>query len=205
MSVNKTHPITIIGITGGIGSGKSTVADMFGELGAEVLNADKLCHQLIKTETVKNKILETWPDIIDDNTGMIARKKLAELVFSNTENVKKLNNILHPLVIAQIEQRINELKNNSIVVIDAALIEESELSHICNFTVFVDTEKELRVERCTTDRNWDIKEIDKRERYQIDTRIKKVNADAIIYNDKSKEETKEQARKLWVKFINPEK
>lgn len=202
MSANKTELITIIGITGGIGSGKSTVAEMFGELGAEVLNADKICHQLIKTETVKNKIIETWPDTAIDNRGMIIREKLAELIFSDIENVKKLNNIIHPLVIKQIEQSIKELKKDSIVVIDAALIEESELSDICNFTVFVDTKKTLRVERCTTDRNWKSTEIDKRERYQIEARIKRENADAVIYNDKSKDKTREQTRKLWAKFIN---
>ena len=79
--------IKVIGITGGIASGKSTIAKMLGSLGASVINADKICHRLINTKSMSQKITNRWGDNIQDKNGKIERHKLGEIVFADKKGV----------------------------------------------------------------------------------------------------------------------
>ncbi|CAG1771080.1 partial dephospho-CoA kinase, partial [uncultured bacterium] len=125
----------IIGITGGISSGKSTVARMLASLGAEIIDADEMCHRLILVNDVKNKIIERFGDVIRDIYGKIDRSRLAEIVFQDKTCLDDLCNILHPIVIEQIRSKIAEIEKRGrrrAMVIDAALLEESGLSLMCD-------------------------------------------------------------------------
>ncbi|MGR3317855.1 MAG: dephospho-CoA kinase [Candidatus Anammoxibacter sp.] len=197
--------LKIIGIVGGIGSGKSTAAKIFHQLGAEIIDADKLCHKLLSNRKVKDKIINIWPDIIEDNSDNISRTKLAEIAFSKRENIERLNKILHPIVIKQIKKRISGIKRKkkrNIVVIDAALLEESKLTSLCDTIVFVDTKMELRVKRCGEVRNWDENEIMRREQFQIPIEVKERRTQFTINNNNSKDSAIEQANNIWDKFLN---
>lgn len=199
------HSVKIIGITGGVASGKSTVARMFKRLGAKVIDADNICHKLLKSTKIKDEICKIWGDVIKDNYGDINRDKLAAIVFSNKENVEKLNLIIHPTVIRHIKKQIAKIKKegtNSIIVIDAALLVETDLASICNTIIFVDTGIDIREERAQKTRHWQKMEITSREMLQISTEYKKQHAKFIINNNNSEDNTFKQVCELWNKLQN---
>ncbi len=101
--------IKVIGITGGIASGKSTIAKMLESLGASVINADEICHRLINTKSISQKIINRWGDHIQDKYGRIERHKLGKIVFANKKELSALNKMIHPEAIKRIKNRITKL------------------------------------------------------------------------------------------------
>jgi dephospho-CoA kinase len=94
--------IKVIGITGGIASGKSTIAKMLESLGASVINADKICHRLINTKSITQEITNRWGDHIQDKYGRIERHKLGEIVFADKKELSALNKMIHPEAIKHV-------------------------------------------------------------------------------------------------------
>ncbi|MDR4508246.1 MAG: dephospho-CoA kinase [Candidatus Brocadiaceae bacterium] len=190
----------IFGITGGISSGKSTVARMLASLGAEYIDADEMCHKLLLKKEIKNKIIENYGKSIQDGSGNIDRAQLAAMVFQEKTHLDFLCNILHPIVIEQIRSKITTIENQErqkTIVIDAALLEESELSLLCDYVIFVNTGKETREKRCLLSRHWKKGELEKRERFQMSLEEKKKRADYIIDNNLTEETTFRQIEKFW--------
>ncbi len=200
----KSRPLIIVGITGGIGSGKSFVTGIFRQLGAELIDADKLCHALLNKKSVCKQVTDIWPTVMDHNNEKVDRKKLGRIVFEKKEEIEQLNKILHPIVLRQIKKILAGIrrKKREVAVIDAALLEESNLSHICSAVVFVETEIERRERRCKESRNWEKEEISRREIFQLPLEIKKKRATFIINNNNSEKETIKQAKKVWDDFNN---
>ncbi len=196
--------IKVIGIVGGIASGKSTIAEMLESLGADVIDADKICHALINTEEIAGEITNRWGSSVQDQHGKIKRDVLAEIVFSDREEISALNNIIHPKAIKQIKNRIAELqchKATKGIVLDAALLVESNLIEICNLILFVDTKKSTCEARVQSSRKWPLDEITKREKFQGLLMQKREIADIIINNNHSKEDTLNQVKDFWCQFI----
>ena len=196
--------IRVIGITGRIASGKSTVAKMLNSLGSSVIDADKICHQLIDTDEIKNKIVKRWGKHILSKQDKINRRILGDIVFSDKKELLALNKIIHPKVIKQIKRQIVELKNNTetnAIVLDAALLTESNLTSLCDIVIFVDTRNILCVKRAYKSRKWPMGEAKKREKFQFTLREKKWNADIIINNSLSKANTFDQVKAFWKRFI----
>lgn len=194
----------IIGITGGISSGKSTVARMLASLGAEIIDADEMCHRLILVNDVKNKIIERFGDVIRDIYGKIDRSRLAEIVFQDKTCLDDLCNILHPIVIEQIRSKIAEIEKRGrrrAMVIDAALLEESGLSLMCDFIIFVNTVRDQRVCRSKISRHWQDGELEKREHFQMSLEDKRKNADYVIDNNFTEENTFRQIKEFWQLYI----
>ncbi len=168
--------IKVIGITGGIASGKSTIAKMLESLGASVINADEICHRLINTKSISQKIINRWGDHIQDKYGRIERHKLGKIVFANKKELSALNKMIHPEAIKRIKNRITKLRNQSTtvaIVLDAALLVESDLIDICDITLFVDTKKNTCKARVKNSRKWPTGEITKREKFDDCGFIKK--------------------------------
>ena len=196
--------IKVIGIAGGIASGKSTIAEMLELLGADVIDADKICHQLINTKDIAHEITKRWGNKLQDSHGKIKRHALAEIVFSDREKVSALNSIIHPKVIEQIKSRISKLQDDAAtkaIVLDAALLVESNLIDICDIMLFVDTEKNTCRTRVQSSRKWPSDEIAKREKFQGLLQQKRNIADVIINNNHSKEDTSNQIKNFWCQFI----
>ena len=103
--------VKVIGITGGIASGKSTIAEILRSMGADVIDADKLCHQLINTKEIAQKIIKKWGNHVQNEYGKIERNELAKIVFSDKKEVSALNEIIHPEVIKHIRSKITKLIN----------------------------------------------------------------------------------------------
>ena len=196
--------IKVIGITGGIASGKSTIAKMLELLGASVINADEICHRLINTKSISQKIINRWGDHIQDKYGRIERHKLGKIVFANKKELSALNKMIHPEAIKRIKNRITKLRNQSTtvaIVLDAALLVESDLIDICDITLFVDTRKNTCKARVKNSRKWPTGEITKREKFQSSLRKKKKIADIVICNNRYQTDTLKQVKDFWQQFI----
>ncbi len=197
--------IKVIGIAGGIASGKSTIAEMLKSLGADIIDADKICHQLINTKDIAREITKKWGNHLQDDNGKIKRDELAKIVFSDREDVSALNSIIHPKAIEQIKSKIAKLQDEAAttkaIVLDAALLVESNLIDICSVMLFVDTRKSACKARVQENRKWPLDEITKREKFQGTLQQKREIADAIINNNHSKEDTLNQVKDFWYQFI----
>jgi len=183
MSGLKKKPI--IGIIGGIGSGKSTVAAQFGRLGCAVIDADKIAHKIIEQENIKQKIVERFGNSILDKSGMINRSKLAQAAFANPEKYQQLNAIVHPPVIEYVEQLISQYENESklkAIVLDVPLLVEIGWQKRCNRLIFVECRKNLRVARAQKNGILNEKQLEIRENFQISLDNKKKLSDNVVDN-----------------------
>jgi dephospho-CoA kinase len=196
--------IKVIGITGGIASGKSTIAGMLESLGADLIDADKICHELINTKEIALKITKRWGNHLQDNSGKIKRDVLAAIVFSDEKEISALNSIIHPVAIKQIKSEISKLHSDvatEAIVLDAALLVESSLVDICDIVLFANTEKDRCKTRVQNTRKWPLDEIEKREKFQGLLPQKREISDVIIHNDNSKKDTLNQVKDFWSQFI----
>lgn len=159
----------VIGVVGGIGSGKSEVARMFAGCGGDLFDADSEVHGLLKDEAVKLRIKNCFGEAIFDLQGEIDRKELAKIVFGETKSRELLESILHPLILRNAEQKIKifkEFSKFSFLVMDIPLIIEKGWSNLCSFLIFVDCDRTQRLRRCEK-RGWTEAEWEKRENSQM--------------------------------------
>ena len=175
----------IIGILGGIGSGKSTVAAEFTKMGCAVIDADKIAHKALEDPGIKTKITDLFGRDIINPSGKIDRKKLAGIVFENASQLTLLNEIIHPVVIEHIEQLIKEYKQQNhikAIVLDIPLLIEIGWAKRCSRIIFVDSNEKLRLERAKK-LGYNKKQLKIREKYQISLDNKLKLADNIIENN----------------------
>ena len=218
--MRKNKGVTIVGISGGIGSGKTAVTGMLRELGAIVIDADKIAAALLEESEIKDSIVAEFGKDVFDTKGKINSASLAQAAFQSRQSVERLNKIMHPPILARIEAQIaqigkvepktEEKENTStkrssankvssvVVVIDAPLLYETGLTGICDYAVFVDADKETRVARLKQSRNWDESELARRESLQEDMEKKRKEADFVINNNSDLAETQDQVGELWV-------
>ena len=132
------------------------------------------------------------------------RDKLGEIVFSDSKEISTLNKMIHPEAIKRIKNRITELRNQSTtvaIVLDAALLVESNLIDICDVTLFIDTRKNTCKARVKNSRKWPSGEITKREKFQSSLREKREIADIVISNNQHQADTLKQVKDFWHQFI----
>jgi dephospho-CoA kinase len=175
----------IIGIVGGVGSGKSTVAGEFAKLGCSVIDADKIAHELLNKLAVKEEIVGVFGAVLD-STGKIDRKKLADIVFADAQKLSSLNRIIHPLVLERAEELIrgyNRQRQVRAIVFDMPLLVEIGWDKRCERIVFVDCQKQRRMDRVKKMGIFDENQIKIRENFQISLDKKKRIADNVIDNN----------------------
>jgi len=181
--VGKSPKKPIIGILGGVCSGKSTVAAEFASLGCKVIDADKIAHRLLDGKTVKKKLIALFGIKIlvvrqahhpersrRDAVKKIDRRKLAEVVFANRKKLMLLNKIIHPLVLAGAERLIKQYNRRpsiKAIVLDMPLLVEVGWHKRCNRLIFVDCKRKKRLKRAEKmpffAKNW----LKTRENFQI--------------------------------------
>lgn len=137
----------IVGLTGGIASGKSTVSKYFQEFGAEVLDADLVAKELSETKENIVKIIEIFGDEILDESGNISRQKMRERAFLDKDKLKKLNDLLHPQVIEVFKNKKENTKEDEIVIFDIPLLFEAGMEKLCDTVVVVYVSKRVQIER----------------------------------------------------------
>lgn len=197
--------LIVIGLTGGIASGKSTVTALLKEKGAVIIDADKIAREIMsKGEPAWFEVLNYFGDeILNDDRSDIDRKKLASIVFSDKAKLEALNNITHPKIIEEIKKQVEEYKKagKKIIVIDAALLIEAGLDKIVDEVWVVAANEDIQLQRLMA-REKDITkdEAVKRIKSQMPLAEKLKFADRVIDNNSSIEETKNQVDKIWTKI-----
>jgi len=158
----------IIGIVGGIGAGKSFVAGLFGELGACVINADDLVHRVYKRDDVRQQLKKWWGDAVVTPSG-VDRKAVAKIVFSDAEQLRRLEALVHPLVAVERDVQMRQFASDSNVtafVWDTPLLIEAGHHTQCDVLVFCDAPLSVRLARVAA-RGWDEQELSRRESMQL--------------------------------------
>lgn len=176
----------IIGILGGIGAGKSTVAAEFGKLGCAVIDADAIAHRKLDEPSVKEKIVVSFGEGVLDSAGTVDHGKLADIVFADENKLSTLNGIVHPLVLAEAEElieRYNQQDAVKAIVLDMPLLVEVGWDKRCDNLVFVGCEEALRAERAGKKGVFGKNQVKIREKLQISLDNKVVMADNTIDNN----------------------
>lgn len=191
--------VRVIGLTGPIGAGKSTVAAMLRELGAKVLDADAIAHDEQSRGTVGySAIVQTFGTKVLGEDKEIDRKKLAAEVFGDPLKLEKLERILHPRVIARILQARKMLKDGDTLVVEAIKLLESGLRNICDEVWVVVTPREELLARLEA-RGMRRVEAELRLANQRSEEEFRAAADVVIENDAGRDRTKELVREAWSK------
>lgn len=195
-----------IGLAGGIGSGKSTVArEICNAVDGQHIDADAIVSKLLQGDALVNTLAGVFGDAICDHLGNLDRAKLGKLVFANEDLRIKLESILHPLVRENIFTEINFLAGelaNCTIVLDIPLLFEGGLDKLCDLVVFVDTPDEQRSARACQRHDWSIEHWQAREKMQMPIASKKSLADVIVCNDTSLSALRKQIELLVPRLKN---
>ncbi|MFA6378931.1 MAG: dephospho-CoA kinase [Candidatus Omnitrophota bacterium] len=198
----------ILGITGSFGSGKTTVAHLLRRKGDTVLDADKIAHRfLVPGKASFDRIVKYFGSKILTQ-GRIDRRKLAKIVFDDPKSLKKLDSVLHPEVIKEINIRVKKhraKKSKSFLIIDAPLLFETGLQALCDYVVVVRARRDLQVARIQQRSSLSKTEILKRMKAQMPSKEKIVRADFVIDNQGHINQTKKQVEELWQRLTRMKK
>ena len=175
----------IIGILGGVGSGKSAVAAEFSELGCGVVDDDKIAHELLDQPEVREQVVALLGNEVLGSQGRINRGKVADIVFGDSEKLEKLTKILHPLVLERTEELIEQYNQDNrikAIVLDMPLLVEVGWEKRCDKLIFVDCDEKIRENRAKN-KGFEKNHIKNRENFQISLDKKKRIADNTIDNN----------------------
>jgi len=186
-----------VGLTGGIGAGKSTVADMFSKLGAVVIRSDELARQVIEPNTPGfQKVLSRFGNQILQENGSIDRQKLAQIVFNDQNSLKDLEEIIHPLVRNKTNELIESQTQETIVVNEVPLLLEKKMEKMFDFLVVVISSDKNRINRLQK-RGISEPEAKKRMSLQVSDEARKSLADFLITNDGNIDQLEADVAKVW--------
>jgi len=189
-----------IGLTGGIGSGKSTVSQFLAELGAVILDADKIGHEVFKPNT------EAWHEVVAafgrqilTPSGEINRKKLGELVFSQPESLLRLNQIMHPQIYNIVKAQIEEYRRQGVdvVVLESAILIEANWTSLVDEVWVTVAQEAMVLKRLKEQRGLEEEQTLARIRSQLSSEEQIKHADVVIHNNGDLDEVKAKVKELW--------
>jgi dephospho-CoA kinase len=198
--VDNSKKKPIIGILGGVGSGKSTVATEFAKLSCAVIDADKIAHELLGRKTIREKIVASFGQAILDSAGEIDRKELADIVFAEPDKLSLLEKIIHPIVLERAEELIEQYnRQNQVkaIVLDMPLLVEVGWDKRCDRLIFVDCGRQLRAERAQKSGIFGENRLKIRENFQISLDNKAGIADNTIDNNSGFSALTRQVAKIF--------
>ena len=200
----------VIGLVGGVGSGKSEVARLVGERGGLLIDADRIGHELLQEPEVKQRVAELWGSGVFDAEGEVDRAELAAAAFSGpgegSPGIGALNEVVHPKLIARVRDAVDRARRQgaaSWVVVDAALLLEWGLGDWCDVVVFVEASEQERRGRVAQARGWSAEELSRRERCQFSLAEKRARAQRVLQNTGSREALIAEVEKLLVALGGP--
>ena len=191
----------VIGICGGVASGKSSVSRIFQSLGAAVLEADRIGHEVLDLPEVLDAIRSHWGDSILAN-GRVDRKALAAIVFAENghDDLKRLEAITHPKIGDRIRGKISSLAAKQTIpaaILDAPVMFKAGWDRFCDKIVFVDVPFEVRQQRAMESRGWAEHELEAREKRQAAIGDKRDKSSDIVNNSGTFQDLEDQIVKLW--------
>lgn len=200
MSSDYSKPV--IGLSGGIGAGKSAVASILAELGCVVCRSDELAREAMKDPAIRDELVSWWGRGILGDDGQISRSEVASIVFADQAQLRRLEALTHPWI----EQRRCEQFDRApaeapALVIDAPLLFEAGLDRFCDAVIFVHADRAERLERLRCNRQWDESELTRREDCQLALDVKRAKADYVVSNDSDLTALHEQVSRVLRKII----
>jgi len=190
--------VLVLGLTGGIGSGKSTVSALLEERGAVVVDADRIVRELQQPgEPVFDAMVEAFGEGIVAADGTLDRQAVADLVFNDAEKLKQLNGIVHPAVGARIMERLAELADSDeVVILDIPLLVEKG-GYETGGTIVVDVDPEVAVQRLVENRGFDADDARARMAAQATREQRLEKATVVLDNSGTVEDLERQVDALW--------
>ena len=206
----------IVGLTGGISSGKSTVLKIFKNFGCKTVDADEIAHQLTGPGTkVLREIVKKFGEEVLNKKRTLNRKRLAEAIFRDRQKRKSLNAIMHPKIIAEIKRKIREFqkltrrpklgtrgRKRNILLVDIPLLFEAKLEYLVDKIILVYVPQKIQIERLQRDDNLTFKEARARISAQIPLYKKKKYADYVINGDLGSTSLRKQVESVWKELIS---
>ncbi|HUG67343.1 MAG TPA: dephospho-CoA kinase [Pirellulaceae bacterium] len=193
----------IIGILGGVASGKSFVAEQFRRLGAMVLDADQVGHEVLREPEVIQAARERWGDEVIAENGQINRSAVAKIVFApppkGPEELEFLEQLTHPRIGRRLQQefaRARQSRDIEVVILDAPVMLKSGWDRYCDHILFIEAPRNLRLQRAR-DRGWSDASFTAREAAQESLETKRAAASHILDNSGSLEATRLQVESFW--------
>lgn len=187
----------IVGLTGGIASGKSTVSNLFRKYGIEIVDADKVAKEVSEKKESIEKISNIFGKDILDSDGKIIREKLREKAFKNRELLQELNKIIHPQVMEYFKRKKEENSKDEILIFDIPLLYEAKMEYLCDKIIVVGVDVQKQIRRVVV-RDGSSEELAKKiifNQMPLDEKIKK--ADIVIMNDGTLDELEEKVMKIY--------
>jgi dephospho-CoA kinase len=192
----------IVGLTGGIGTGKSTVADLFAKLGADVIDADKISHDLTaQGQTGFAKIIEAFGDEYLEKSGNLDRTKLRETIFNNPQQRKKLESLLHPLIDAELNKLIEESNGPYILLMIPLLLETGNYRDLVNRILVIDCDEQQQIDRVMQRSNLNATQIKNIIAAQMPRSERLKHADDVIINNKDLNHLQKQVTTLHNAYL----
>ncbi len=195
----------VIGLVGGVGSGKSLVARQFAELGCGVVDADQLARDAYADPSVREQIVQWWGKDVMKPDGSLDRRRIASIVFDAPAEKTRLEELIHPRVFTgrqALHKRFEADPAVVAIVEDCPLLLEVGLDEQCDAVVFVDAPREHRLARVTATRGWDEAELDRREKNQIGLDKKADRADYVLKNDAGEAECFAHVRRVLSQILH---
>ena len=191
--------ILLIGITGSIACGKSLVSNYLQEKGYTIIDADKIGHMALENDEVKKQLVNKFgKSILKDNE--VNRVTLGKLVFENNENLKELNNIIHPQIRKNISEQIQVHKNEKLVFVDVPLLFEAKFDDLVEKIVVVSLDEKIQLERLMNRNSLSKEEALQRIKSQIPVREKEKLGDYVVDNSFTQENTYNQVDRILEKL-----
>lgn len=193
----------IFGLTGGIGSGKSTVSRKFKELGAEVFDADIIAKSILESDEVKKEIDEKIENgILNRENNIIDKKRLRKIVFENRDKLEILNQIIHPKVKKRFCEIAKKVKDErKMIIFDVPLLFESGLDKVCDKVIVVDIDEEIQKKRVMARDGVGLKDVENIISNQMKREERNKRADIVLRNDGDLEELDKKIKNLYCEIM----
>lgn len=195
----------IVGLTGGVGAGKSTAARMLEERGFVVVDAHEAAHDALDRPDVREDIRTRFGEAVVNDDGSVDRAALGRIAFADAATLKQLTDVIYPVVGEILKERLDALRSEATrpVLLEAPTLFEAGCETLVDTVVTVEADADLRERRCTANRGWPAGETERRERLKISEAERRKRSDTVIENNGTKEDLRSTVDELAARLLAP--